>query len=161
MAKGDGLMTVVTVTPSQIAETLGHLRDAGLRGTECVVLWLTNDDDGSIAVERVYRPEQFARADVFRIPSASMREMFHLLSKEGLRICGQVHSHPLEAFHSRADDKWAIVRHENALSLVVPYFARRTETRTFLDHTKIYRLDPRNRWIEAKGTEIGRWLRIA
>jgi len=35
-------------------------------------------------------------------------------------VAAQVHSHPDEAFHSKGDDEWAIVRHEGALSIVVP-----------------------------------------
>src|SRR4051812_35762345 len=108
-------MPVVTVSSAQVEETLGHLRAAGRRETECVVLWLANDDNGVIAVERVYRPKQLAWADVFRIPPASIRELLQVLSRDGLWIAAQVHSHPFEAFHSRPDDEWAIVRHEGAL----------------------------------------------
>jgi len=37
-------------------------------------------------------------------------------------LIAQVHSHPTEAYHSEADDRFAIVTAEGGLSLVVPNF---------------------------------------
>src|SRR5207253_2960750 len=45
-----------------------------------------------------------------------------ILSDRGLRLIAQVHSHPGEAYHSEADDLYAIVTTEGGFSLVVPNF---------------------------------------
>ena len=153
-------MNRVICTNRQIDETLGHLQAAGRRGTESVVLWLGNETHKGIEVTAVYRPAQIAGADIFRIPPPAMQELIALLSSKGWMIAAQVHSHPFEAFHSAADDRWAIIRHENALSLVIPYFARRTNTASFLTDQKIFRLTASNQWRELPEHEVGQWLQI-
>jgi len=153
-------MTKVICGAQHVDETIGYLQEAGQRGTECVVLWLAGQGANAIEVKTVYRPAQFAESDVFRIPPASMRELMNVLSSNQLRIAAQVHSHPFEAFHSPADDTWAIIRHRNALSLVVPHFALRTDARTFRYDTKVFKLDAANRWVELANHEVGQWLQI-
>jgi hypothetical protein len=75
-------------------------------------------------------------------------------------IAAQVHSHPREAFHSSADDAWAIVRHLGALSLVVPDFGLKTNVSTFRDHTKVFCLAGNNRWHEVPAEEQHQCLRF-
>jgi hypothetical protein len=77
-------------------------------------------------------------------------------------VAAQVHSHPGEAFHSKADDRWAIVRHEGALSLVVPNFALDTTVSRFLDDTKIYQFSAAAQWTEVRRDEVTQsWLQIS
>jgi hypothetical protein len=90
-----------------------------------------------------------------------MRALLELLSEQELMIAAQVHSHPSDAFHSEADDAWAIVRHVDALSLVLPDFALRTNNATFLDHAKIFRLTAANRWVGLNSSEVGQWVTIS
>jgi sugar phosphate isomerase/epimerase len=153
-------MNKVICTKQQVDETLKHLREAGQRSSECVVLWLGKESTRGIEVEAVCRPAQMAGADIFRIPSSAMREILAILSKHGWMIAAQVHSHPFEAFHSLADDKWAIVRHENALSLVVPYFATQTSVSSFMADQKTFRLTASNHWKEVAVWESDTWLQI-
>ncbi|MCQ3942700.1 MAG: hypothetical protein DPW22_05725 [Alphaproteobacteria bacterium] len=69
-------------------------------------------------------------------------------------VAAQVHSHPRQAFHSLADDRWAIIRHEGALSLVLPYFAARTTPFNFGDEVKVYRFSDMAEWIEVPRPEV-------
>jgi proteasome lid subunit RPN8/RPN11 len=78
------------------------------------------------------------------------------LRRERLMVAAQVHSHPGEAFHSYADDRWAIVRHEGALSLVVPDFALQTQVDNFLDQTKVFRFSETAKWLETPRADIER-----
>jgi proteasome lid subunit RPN8/RPN11 len=151
---------MIQVPQQAIFQTLHQLQLAGKRHSECVVLWLGKENGAGIEIREVYRPAQVARADIFRIPSESMRTLLSYLSTQGLMIAAQVHSHPFEAFHSAADDAWAIVRHIDALSLVVPSFALKTTPSTFMRDTKTFRLTIDNQWREVAPTEIGRWLII-
>lgn len=154
-------MSKVICRRQHIEQTLEHLQVAGQRGNECVVLWLGRESAGGVEIEAVCRPAQVAGADIFRIPPAAMREIIGILAQHGWMIAAQVHSHPYEAFHSLADDKWAIVRHENALSLVVPYFAAKTTTVSFLQDQKTFKLTADNRWQELAPWEIGKWLHVS
>ncbi|MEZ2144809.1 Mov34/MPN/PAD-1 family protein [Bradyrhizobium sp. DN5] len=154
-------MSKVICKRHHIEETLKHLQEAGRRGNECVVLWLGRESAAGIEIEAVCRPAQVAGADIFRIPPPAMREIIGILAQHGWKIAAQVHSHPREAFHSLADDKWAIVRHENALSLVVPYFAAQTTAFSFMQDQKTFRLSADNHWQELAAWEIGKWLQIS
>ena len=65
-----------------------------------------------------------------------------------LMVAAQVHTHPQEAFHSPADDHWAVLRHVGALSLVLPCFARDTTADTFVEQAKVYSLTQADEWDE-------------
>jgi proteasome lid subunit RPN8/RPN11 len=93
---------------------------------------------------------------MFQIPAASMAALYAELRERRLMVAAQVHSHPYEAFHSRADDRWAIIRHEGALSLVVPNFASSTTAANFLEDTKIFQFSVTARWTEVTQVELAR-----
>jgi proteasome lid subunit RPN8/RPN11 len=142
---------IVVCDFNAVNETLIHLRAAGEKHCECVVLWLGHREDKVIRVVRAYRPEQTAREDIFRIPPRGMDALRSELRQQRLMVAAQVHSHPGEAFHSAADDYWAIVRHEGALSLVVPRFAATTMPENFLSTTKVFRFSAGGKWLEVVG----------
>jgi len=138
----------IVITPFLVTETLDLLRKAGERHLESVVLWLGRRTEDRISVTEPYVPAHTADCDYFRIPSHAISDLLSHLTTTGTFVAAQVHTHPKEAFHSRPDDKWAIVRHEGALSLVVPYFARKTEANNFLDRIAAFRLNSGNIWEE-------------
>src|SRR5262245_33839045 len=137
---------IVRCSTDVVSETLAHLQIEGRRERECVVLWLARRSANSIDVEAAFRPIQFARSDIFRIPPKGMDALRDELRRTRLMVAAQVHSQPREAFHSQADDDWAIVRHEGALSLVVPNFASDISTDNFLDNAKVYRFSVDAEW---------------
>jgi hypothetical protein len=91
---------------------------------------------------------------MFHINGAGMAALHQELRRQRVMVAAQVHSHPMEAFHSKADDDWAIVRHEGALSLVVPYFASATTLGNFFSQTKVYRFSASAQWIEVPQSEV-------
>lgn len=151
---------IVNCSLTLVEMTLSQLRDAGQHRRECVMLWLGRRNGNCIDVVDAYRPEQVARADMFQIPRASMNTLYAELRQRRLMVAAQVHSHPLEAFHSRADDAWAIIRHEGALSLVVPYFASKTTTVNFLSQTKVFHFSGDARWTEVPSENVYSWLQL-
>ena len=151
---------IVKCANSIIERTLSELRDAGQHRCECVVLWLGQRNGNYVEVVDIYRPEQIARKDMFHIPPASMNALYVELRHRRLMVAAQVHSHPMEAFHSPADDRWAIIRHDGALSLVVPYFAINTTTANFLDQAKIFQFSDDAIWTEVILKEVHSWLKI-
>lgn len=154
-------MMLLDCRRAHIETTLAHLREAGERDCECVVLWLGQRATDMISIESVYRPYQTARADVFRIPPAGMTALQTELRQHRAMVAAQIHSHPGLAFHSAADDRWAIVRHEGALSLVVPNFARAVDVATFLDQTEVYRFSSAGHWVEVRHLEVSTCLRVS
>lgn len=137
-----------------VQTTLTHLQEAGAHGCECVVLWLARRRESELTIEQAYRPPHHAEADMFHIPREGMVALYSELRRSRLMVAAQVHSHPREAFHSVADDRWAIVRHEGALSLVVPDFAAHTRLENFLELTKIFRFSAAAEWLEVPRAEI-------
>lgn len=136
------------VTPSVVGQTLAALRRAGHYGLECVALWLGRGRGDRISVAELYLPEQEADSDFFRIPPHSISALLAHLGSSHAFVAAQVHSHPGEAFHSLADDRWALVRHEGALSLVVPHFASDTTVANFTSNVAMFELAAGNLWRE-------------
>lgn len=121
---------------------------AGYNNSERVVLWLARRAGEHLRVEELFAPLQEADVDYFRIPREGMAWLLEHLRKTRLMIACQVHSHPDLAFHSRADDARAIVRHEGALSLVVPHFGLRSDIQTFVSDAAVFELTAGKRWVE-------------
>lgn len=147
------------VPPEVVATTLTSLRAAGARNAEGVVLWLGRRDSG-IEVVEAYVPEYESEHDFFAIPRDAMAELLRHLGRTQTFLAAQVHSHPRHAFHSEADDTWAIVRHVGALSLVVPWFAAATSIDTFVADIAAFSLSPQNKWLELDPEAVKGLIRI-
>jgi len=148
----------VEISCEGIEKSIHLFRDAGER--ECVLLWLGRREKGVQKIVDVYRPEQIGTVDYFEIPRNGMAELMTRLRVDGLYVVSQVHTHPKEAFHSYADDRWAIVRHVGALSIVLPRFALFTTADNFLEQAAVYQLDQSNDWIEVPSDLLHSKLRI-
>lgn len=143
-----------------IARTLALLKEAGERHVECVVLWLANKRNGVFNVESVYRPQHVADFDYFHIPQDSVSELLTYLRRNRLMVAAQVHTHPGCAFHSQADDTWAIIRHIGGLSLVLPNFASTTSPDNFVRNSSVFRLSERNHWDEIPTKEVALYYKV-
>jgi len=148
----------VEISTVQIGETISLLRAAGRR--ECVLLWLGRREAGVQRIGDVYRPLQQNAIDYFEVPRPGMAALMERLRTQGLYVVSQVHTHPSEAFHSPTDDRWAIVRHVGALSIVLPYFAESTTIENFLERAAIYQLDASNAWNGLDPERVADQLRI-
>lgn len=153
-------MNTIFVPLAIINETLLTLQKVGQRRTECIVLWLGTRSADGIRIEEMYKPDQEASRDFFRIPEDSMERLFQKLRPKRRFVAAQVHTHPRLAFHSYADDEWAIVRHVGALSLVLPFFGLRTHPETFVSDTAVFALSEKNEWIEVAAGQISNHYRI-
>jgi proteasome lid subunit RPN8/RPN11 len=153
-------MTLLNCSRALVEETVASLRADGEHERESVMLWLGKRRGDHITVSEVFRPNQTASSHRFWIPTAAMDALREHLRRDRLMIAAQVHSHPEEAFHSEADDLWAIIRHEGALSLVVPDFARGTTSARFLETAKVFRHAKTSEWVEVDPREVGECLII-
>jgi len=136
----------ILINSALLTRTINDLREAGSRGTERLVLWLGMNGARGCHVAEVFSPSQTVTEDSFWIDGPAMQSVLGHLRSTRLAVVAQVHSHPHEAFHSRADDTWAIVRHIGALSIVVPQFALQTTIESFLADVAAYELTAENRW---------------
>jgi Prokaryotic homologs of the JAB domain len=116
----------VTLDRVVIHTTLQTLKKFGARGEEGLVLWLGRIEPGHARVSQVYVPHQSSISDEngmgYFVSGETLFELNKTLAESGLRLIAQVHSHPGEAYHSHADDRYAIVTVEGGLSIVVPDF---------------------------------------
>ncbi len=143
-------MSALEITGAAVAETVERLRASNTR--ERVVLWLGRRQDDIVRIHEVFLPMQETAADYFRIPREGMEELLAHMRPKRLMVAAQVHTHPEEAFHSPADDRWAIVRHQGALSLVVPRFCQTTSAATFVQDALVYELDKSDRFVHVHAT---------
>ena len=150
----------VTISSALMNKTLIQLHFIGRRRSEHVLLWLAKRENGNISINRLWIPEQRAGRDFFEIPPRSMQALFNELRRDRLMVAAQVHTHPREAFHSWADDTWAIVRHVGALSLVLPYFALKTESHNFVHDAAVFVLSQENEWLEVPEADRYRFYQI-
>ncbi len=145
-------MSLVKISAALLKQTVDVLLAAS--SVERVVLWLGRRQAGDLVVMEVFVPIQETEADFFRIPPDGMADLLARLRDQRLMVVAQVHSHPFEAFHSPADDRWAVVSHVGALSLVVPDFCQNTTAISFVDDAKVYRLVDVGRFAFAPAADV-------
>src|SRR6266540_672482 len=146
-------MRTVQISNELISQTIEELQLGGEKGHERVVLWLGIAND-MVRVTEVFVPQQTTASDYFHISREGMAQLMRHLRECDLMIAAQVHSHPEEAFHSKADDYWAIVRHVGALSFVLPHFALETRPDSFLADAVLFELTEHNQWIEVLKSDV-------
>jgi hypothetical protein len=118
----------IRVERSIVGDMLDAMRVCGSQGCELLVLWLgeIDVDLGEATVLKAFIPEQKPIKSEdgvgYFISGETLFLINRALSETGLRLIAQVHSHPREAFHSEADDRYAIVTANGGFSLVVPNF---------------------------------------
>lgn len=118
----------VSVPAGVVESTLATLQKYGSQGYEGLVLWLGEITGNTACVSRVLVPDQNSLASEdgvgYFVEGSTLFRLNRVLAASGLRLIAQVHSHPTHAYHSEADDRYAIVTAEGGLSLVVPNFGR-------------------------------------
>ncbi len=164
MANGDPRAALNAVreliVPAPIlGRTCALLRARGETGHELLVLWLGRVDSGAATVLHAVAPTQEALRSEdgvgYFVSGETLFELNKLLSETKLRLIAQVHSHPSEAFHSSADDRFAVVTTDGGFSLVAPDFAAGEP----FDQWAMYRL-VLGRWRHVAGAEMSRTLRV-
>lgn len=155
------MMSTIVISQLNVAKTVVTLQRSGQQRHEGIVLWLGRRDGNHINIAEVYEPAHVAKADYFHIPSEGMKALQAELRTKRLMIAAQVHSHPMEAFHSKADDTWAVIRHVGAVSIVLPFFAGETNPDTFFEHAAVFQLSAANQWIQVPKYEKDNVCRIS
>lgn len=147
----------VTIERAVIDQMLTTMREFGSHGWEVLVLWLgeIEPNTGKAHVMQAYVPKQKAISNEdgvgYFVDGETLFQLNRDLSETGLRLIAQVHSHPRKAYHSEADDRYAIVTAEGGLSLVVPNFGSAPPNPS---SWAVYRLHGRE-WRELSTRDVG------
>jgi hypothetical protein len=151
---------LVTVNRSVVEGTLLALQEFGSHELECLVLWLGDVDGRGAHVIKALVPDQHPVSSEdgigYFVSGDTLFELNKGLAATGLRLIAQVHSHPKDAYHSQADDAYAIVTADGGLSLVVPHFGQASPDPA---SWAVYRLNE-GEWRELSDTEAQKLLKI-
>lgn len=149
------------VVPQQVLDdSRAFFQARGAEGYEGTGLWVGRHVGTGVQILRFFAPEQIAEADelgasVDLTPLAHYTLTDHLAADE--RFVVRIHAHPREAYHSPRDDDNAILTHEGALSIVVPYFARDPIQ---LEKCAVYRYRRPLGWLRLNADEIRATFRV-
>lgn len=149
-----------TIPRQLVQQTLEHLRVAGRRNSEGIVLWFA-PRAARRSISKVLVPIHEAADDYFDITPEGNRQLREMCQREKLILEAQVHTHPFRAFHSKADDRLAVVRHVDALSIVLPGFAATTTVDNFLSQSASFMLSREDRWLQVPLAELTKILLIS
>ena len=111
------------VSHSILVESAALLRSLSGGVRESVILWAGTVQRREAIVGRIVVPRQLAGAKHFDVPLDERLRIVQQFASSGEKLLVQLHTHPGQAFHSRADDRLALPRHTGALSIVVEDFA--------------------------------------
>jgi hypothetical protein len=150
--RGGKQMIKLKISQEHLIESLSLLKE--FADKERVIFWLGKKDTDAYLVEEVFVPVQITEKDQFIIPPEGMTELLTKLKSTRTMLVAQIHTHPFEAFHSPADDRWAILRHLNAYSIVLPWFGSTTTLNTFHDNAATFVLTHLNKWVEVGNNNI-------
>jgi len=143
------------IPSATVDTTLEFLRGQGRRHHEGVALWPGRLQSKVCSIAEPLIPQQVTGRLFYRIPDEEVFKIISLVSRCGLVIPIQIHSHEDSAFHSLADDEYAFVQHDNAISIVVPNFGHIPNSE-FLDCSRFYRLTQNSEWAEIDHSEVQR-----
>jgi hypothetical protein len=117
----------IYIPDSILPETVNFLRQQGKKGYEGRVYWIGKKEDTIIRITRADIPCQIPRRTAFGVSVTVTQQANIEVAKRlqsGEYIVAKIHSHPREAYHSKTDKENPFLRHEGAVSIVVPSFAK-------------------------------------
>lgn len=147
------VVPTLTIEGAAIADTIERIQRRGGMGTEGVMLWLGRRSEVASDVTEAYEPNYWSEEDRFVVPPKGMSALMDRICDTGHAVVAQVHSHPQLAFHSRADEVWALVKHVGAYSIVLPWFGARTTIVSFWQDAAVFVMQPNGKWLQLSAHE--------
>ncbi|SHF40064.1 MPN domain-containing protein [Flavisolibacter ginsengisoli] len=158
-----GLMHIKTVfIPQEFVDAIyKEFQVTGSKGYERLAL-LAGSKKGKefIVTNLIYPAQELHRSRFgvsFYVSGAELGRLWDWLYGNKRILIAQVHSHPTEAYHSKADDDMAIITTFGGLSLVVPDFGNSDQS---FEGSAIFRLQPESGWTELTKEQINHLLKI-
>lgn len=94
------------------------------QGKEGIVYMLGQSDGTTTLVVSIIRPQAQTTWGSFEVSSLAMAEVVRKSVSFGLHVVGQAHTHPLNAYHSKGDEKGARIAYKGYVSIVFPNYGR-------------------------------------
>ena len=111
----------LTLARGVMADTFRQFRSCGQGRDECVVYW-TGPWSIPGAVDDAVLPRHQAGSNWYETDPAWVTSFFLELRRDGRTARAQVHTHPVTAGHSLADDRFPLAPSPGFHSLVIPRF---------------------------------------
>lgn len=156
--------TRFSISDALIADTVEFLQEVGENGFEGLVFWAGSvraESPTVVDVVGCITPDQtLVRSEDgvgLHVDGDELFRVNAMLYRKRLLLVGQVHSHPSSAYHSKTDDRYAVVTIPGGVSIVVPNFARDGFS---LDTVAVYRLNAEGGWTEVTGDAAQQLIHI-
>jgi hypothetical protein len=126
MIQGFLEIQTIEVPREFVVNTYNFFQDNGNKGYECVVLFAGEEYGNLFRVTHVIFPEQKLYKTLhglgYSVDGVELDRINIWLYENKKTLIAQIHSHPIEAYHSEVDDDFPIVTTVGSLSIVVPDF---------------------------------------
>lgn len=151
----------ISISSSQLSEAIDFLQYAGGKGVEAVALFAGIEVDKIFQIKEVILPKQLGyileEGLMYAVEGEELHRINVWLYENDMKLIAQIHSHPKEAYHSEADDRFPIVDTYGGVSIVVPNFA---SGKVLLKDCAIYRLSLNKTWDKLADPEIDSLFQI-
>lgn len=137
----------ITISKQHISKAFDFLNYAGKKRVEAVSLFAGCEEGNTFHIKEVVIPRQLSyileQGLMYAVEGDELHRINVWLYENKLKLIAQIHSHPREAYHSPADDRFPIVDTYGGISIVVPDFAT---GKMELNDWAIYRLSLNKTW---------------
>lgn len=153
--KGYTHINSIMLSQENLEKAYKFLRYAGTKGVEGICLFAGHMKESSFIIKETIIPIQkgyiMEQGLMYAVESNELHNLNVWLYENKMQLIAQIHSHPREAYHSLADDRYPIVDSYGGISIVVPDFA---SGEVSLFDTAIYRLSLSKTWDKLTNQEV-------
>lgn len=137
----DELILPASILRSSIRGLQGYVPAEGL------CYWFGREiEEGVGLVMIVAFPRIYSTAASFELMPGQMSQLTEWSRREGVWLLAQVHTHPTDEPHSRADEEWAPTRREGFISVVIPFGAQFSDPHQ--PRWRMFECDARGQWAD-------------
>lgn len=158
-----GLQHIETIYfPKELVEDVyQQIRETGVEGYERLALCAGQKKSKEFEVTHILYPKQHLRKTSlgvsFHVDGEELERIGDWLYQKDLSLIAQIHSHPDEAYHSEADDNYAIITKSGGVSIVIPHFGT---SDTCFEKSAFFRLHPQTGWTELSKQQINDLIKL-
>ena len=145
----------ITISQNDFVKTIKQFQIAGLEFKENIAYWIGELDGVDAKISNVIFAEDYPEFEnnqySAKVPLQSTFMIAEQIHKSKGILIAQIHSHPIEAFHSWIDDERPISHRKGLISIVVPYFGKDVHD---FSKCKIYEYLGGGKWDELSDDEV-------
>lgn len=158
-----GLQHIETIYfPKELVDDIyKKIRETGAEGYERLALCAGKKMGKEFKINHVLYPEQYLRKTLlgvsFHVDGEELERIGDWLYENELSLIAQIHSHPDEAYHSEADNNYAIITKAGGISIVIPHFGT---SDSYFEGSAFYRLYPDTCWAKLSNEQAAILLKL-